>query len=138
MSAYIRDQFEELGAAVQTLNQDEAGNHLIADWGDGDEQVLILCHMDTVWPKGTLKVRPFQIENGLAYGPGILDMKAGIANSIHALKAIRSPKLKTQQRVRLLFNSDEEVGSPTSRLLIELEAKRSTHVFCLAPAPLTR
>ncbi len=60
-------------------------------------------------------------------------MKAGIANSIHALKAIRSLKLKTQQRVRLLFNSDEEVGSPTSRLLIELEAKRSTHVFCLEP-----
>lgn len=133
LSAYIRDQFEELGAVVQTINQDEAGNHLIADWGEGDPQVLILCHMDTVWPKGTLKERPFRIEDGLAYGPGILDMKAGIANSIHALKAIRSLELKTQHRVRLLFNSDEEVGSPTSRLLIEQEAKRSTHVFCLEP-----
>ena len=133
LSAYIRDQFEELGAVVQTINQDEAGKHLIADWGEGDPQVLILCHMDTVWPKGTLKERPFRIEDGLAYGPGILDMKAGIANSIHALKAIRSLELKTQHRVRLLFNSDEEVGSPTSRLLIEQEAKRSTHVFCLEP-----
>jgi len=133
LSAYIRDEFEELGAVVQTINQDEAGNHLIADWGEGDPQVLILCHMDTVWPKGTLKERPFRIEDGLAYGPGILDMKAGIANSIHALKAIRSLELKTQHRVRLLFNSDEEVGSPTSRLLIEQEAKRSTHVFCLEP-----
>ena len=133
LSAYIRDQFEELGAVVQTINQDEAGNHLIADWGEGDPQVLILCHMDTVWPKGTLKERPFRIEDELAYGPGILDMKAGIANSIHALKAIRSLELKTQHRVRLLFNSDEEVGSPTSRLLIEQEAKRSTHVFCLEP-----
>ena len=133
LSAYIRDQFEELGAAVQTVSQDEAGNHLIADWGDGDEQVLILCHMDTVWPTGTLKERPFRIENGLAYGPGILDMKAGIANSIHALKAIRSLELKTKQRVRFLLNSDEEVGSPTSRQLIEQEAKRSTHVFCLEP-----
>lgn len=133
LSAYIRDQFKELGAVVQTINQDEAGNHLIADWGEGDPQVLILCHMDTVWPKGTLKERPFRIEDELAYGPGILDMKAGIANSIHALKAIRSLELKTQHRVRLLFNSDEEVGSPTSRLLIEQEAKRSTHVFCLEP-----
>jgi glutamate carboxypeptidase len=60
-------------------------------------------------------------------------MKAGIANSIHALKAIRNLELKTKQRVRLLFNSDEEVGSPTSRALIEREAKRSTHVFCLEP-----
>ena len=133
LSAYIRNQFKELGAVVQTINQDEAGNHLIADWGEGDPQVLILCHMDTVWPKGTLKERPFRIEDELAYGPGILDMKAGIANSIHALKAIRSLELKTQHRVRLLFNSDEEVGSPTSRLLIEQEAKRSTHVFCLEP-----
>ena len=133
LSAYIRDEFEELGAVVQTINQDEAGNHLIADWGEGDPQVLILCHMDTVWPKGTLKERPFRIEDGLAHGPGILDMKAGIANSIHALKAIRSLELKTQHRVRLLFNSDEELGSPTSRLLIEQEAKRSTHVLCLEP-----
>ena len=133
LSAYIRDKLEEVGAEVQTIPQDEAGNHLMADWGDGDEQVLILCHMDTVWPTGTLREKPFRIEDGLAFGPGILDMKAGIANSIHALKAIRNLELKTKQRVRLLFNSDEEVGSPTSRELIEREAKRSTHVFCLEP-----
>ena len=133
LSSYIRDQLEELGATVQTIPQSEAGNHLMADWGDGDQQVLILCHMDTVWPTGTLQEKPFRIEGDLAYGPGILDMKAGIANSIHALKAIRSLELKTRQRVRLLFNSDEEVGSPTSRQLIEQEAKRSTHVFCLEP-----
>lgn len=134
LSSYIKDRLEALDAQVQVVAQKEAGDHLLADWGEGPEQVLILCHMDTVWPLGTLQEKPFRVEDGLAYGPGILDMKAGISICLHALDAIRSQGLSPQSRVRLLFNSDEEVGSTTSRSLIEEEAKKSSYVLVLEPA----
>ena len=133
-SSYIKDRLEALAARVQVVPQPEFGDHLLADWGEGPEQVLILCHMDTVWPQGTLELQPFRVEEGLAYGPGILDMKAGIAISLHALEALHSLGIAPQRRVRLLFNSDEEVGSPSSRSLIEEEAKQSAHVLVLEPA----
>ena len=126
LSSYIKDRLEALDANVQVVAQHEFGDHLLADWGEGAEQVLILCHMDTVWPQGTLQDKPFRVVDGLAYGPGILDMKAGIAISLHALEALHSLGLSPTSRVRLLFNSDEEVGSPTSRSLIEEEAKKVT------------
>ena len=134
LSTYIKDRLEGLDARVQVVPQKGAGDHLLADWGEGPEQILILCHMDTVWPKGTLAEKPFRVEDGLAYGPGILDMKAGIAIGLHALDAIRSLGLSTQSRVKLLFNSDEEVGSITSRSLIEDEARKSSYVLVLEPA----
>jgi glutamate carboxypeptidase len=133
LSAYIRDRLESIGVVVQPVPQTAVGDHLIADFGQGESQTLILCHMDTVWPPGTIMERPFRVENGLAYGPGILDMKAGIAITLHALEAIQALGLKPRQRVRVLLNSDEEVGSTTSREIIEEEARKSTHVFCLEP-----
>jgi glutamate carboxypeptidase len=133
LSAYIRDRLESMGVVVQPVPQTAVGDHLIADFGQGESQTLILCHMDTVWPPGTIMERPFRVENGLAYGPGILDMKAGIAITLHALEAIQALGLKPRQRVRVLLNSDEEVGSTTSREIIEEEARKSTHVFCLEP-----
>jgi len=134
LGAYVKGRLETLGALVEVVLQRETGDHLLAGLGDGPEQVLILCHMDTVWPPGTIQQKPFRVEDGLAYGPGILDMKAGIAITLHALEAMRTLGLAPQQRVKLLFNTDEEVGSPTSRALIEEEARKSTHVFCLEPA----
>ena len=134
LGAYLRDEMEAVGARVMPIPQTEAGDHFLADVGDGEEQVLVLCHMDTVWPQGTLQDKPFRIENGLAYGPGILDMKAGIAIGLHAVKALRSLEVSPQQRVRFLFNSDEELGSTTSRQIIEEESRKSTHVFCLEPS----
>ena len=138
LGGYIRGRLELMGALVQAVPQSTVGDHLIADFGQGDSQTLILCHMDTVWPKGTIVERPFRVEKGLAYGPGILDMKAGIAITLHALEAIQAMRLQPKQRVRILLNSDEEVGSTTSRQLIEEEAKKSTHVFCLEPGAGTR
>ena len=106
---------------------------LVADVGEGDQQVLLLCHMDTVWPTGTIQQRPFRVGAGLGYGPGILDMKAGIAIALHALETLKAHNSAPQQRVRIIVNSDEEVGSTTSRQLIEEEARKSTQVFCLEP-----
>jgi glutamate carboxypeptidase len=138
LGAYIRDRLESIGAMVRPVPQAAVGDHLIADFGQGESQTLILCHMDTVWPSGAILERPFRVQDGLAYGPGILDMKAGIAITLHALEAIQTLGLKPGQRVRVLLNSDEEVGSTTSREIIEEEARKSTHVFCLEPGPAPR
>ena len=134
LSSYIRDRLEALDAKVEVIPQAEAGDHLLAEWGEGDEQILILCHMDTVWPTGTLQDMPFRIHDGLVSGPGVLDMKAGIAINLHALNALKALGLAPQRRVKMVFNSDEEVGSTTSRALIEEEARKSAHVFVLEPA----
>ena len=133
LGAYIKGRLEAVGATVEVIPQTDVGDHLLAEVGEGEEQVLILCHMDTVWPGGTIQERPFRVENGMAYGPGILDMKAGIAVTIHALAAMRSLGVTPKQRVRIVINSDEELGSTTSRQLIEEQAKKSTHVYCLEP-----
>ncbi len=133
LGGFIKERFEELGAQVRLVPQEEVGDHLVADVGEGDQQVLLLCHMDTVWPTGTIQQRPFRVVAGLGYGPGILDMKAGIAIALHALETLKAHNLAPQQRVRILVNSDEEVGSTTSRQLIEEEAKKSAQVFCLEP-----
>lgn len=134
LSSYIKDRLESLNAEVEVVPQTEAGDHLVAEWGEGDEQILILCHMDTVWATGTLQEMPFCIQDGLVSGPGVLDMKAGIAINLHALAALNSLGLTPQRRVKMVFNSDEEVGSTTSRALIEEEARKSAHVFVLEPA----
>jgi len=134
LSSYIKERLETLGALVEVISQTEAGNHLLAEWGEGDEQILILCHMDTVWATGTLQNMPFRVQDGLVSGPGILDMKAGIAILLHALDALNNLGLSPHRRVKMVFNSDEEVGSTTSRALIEEEARKSAHVFVLEPA----
>ena len=134
LSAYIKSRLEALNAKVEVVPQAVAGDHLLAEWGEGDEQILILCHMDTVWPTGTLQEMPFRIKDGLVSGPGVLDMKAGIAINLHALEALKALGLAPQRRVKMVFNSDEEVGSTTSRALIEDESRKSAHVFVLEPA----
>ncbi len=134
VGAYVKNRLSHLGASVETVSQRERGDHLLATWGEGDGRAMILCHMDTVWPSGTTQQRPFRVEGGRALGPGVLDMKAGIAITIHAVEAIRDLGLTPSRSIRMLFSSDEEVGSPTSRSLIEEEARKSNHVFCLEPA----
>ncbi|MFC9503802.1 M20/M25/M40 family metallo-hydrolase [Streptomyces sp. NPDC057002] len=77
--------------------------------------VLVLCHYDTVWPAGTLAEWPFRVsEDGRATGPGVLDMKCGLAQAVWALCLLRELDLP-RPSVRLLFNGDEEIGSPVSR-----------------------
>ena len=97
LGGYIKERLEELGAQVRLVPQEEVGDHLVADVGEGDQQVLLLCHMDTVWPTGTIRQRPFRMEAGLGYGPGILDMKAGIAITLHALETLMAHNLAPQQ-----------------------------------------
>lgn len=133
LAQYMADRFAQIGAAVEFV-QTDAGDHLRASWGGGDEQVLVLCHLDTVWPVGELARRPFRVEGGRAYGPGVYDMKGGIVQAFFALKAIIGLNIRPDRKIVFLSTTDEESGSRSSRALIEQEALRSRFVFVPEPA----
>ena len=132
LARYMADRFAHIGADVEFL-QPNAGDHLRAAWGTGDEQVLVLCHLDTVWPKGDLARRPFRVEGGRAYGPGVYDMKGGTVQAFFALKAIIDLNIRPGHKIVFLCTCDEESGSVGSRATIEREALRSR--FVLVPEP---
>lgn len=97
-------------------------------------QILVLGHLDTVWPLGTLRSMPFRQEKGRLWGPGIFDMKAGIVLFLFAVQALRERDVPVVSRVLLQLNSDEEVGSESSRALTERNARASEAVLVLEPA----
>jgi glutamate carboxypeptidase len=96
-------------------------------------QILALGHSDTVWPLGTLKTMPFRRSRGRLWGPGVLDMKAGLVFFAFAMRILRELDVPVRRRVVLQVNSDEEVGSPTSRVLTEGIARKSAAVLVLEP-----
>ena len=129
----LRDRFETLGAAVEIVRQDEYGDHLVARWPGRGKPGLIIGHIDTVWPTGTLEHMPYREEAGKIYGPGVLDMKAGIAALVAALCMMRDSGNWPERAITVLINSDEEVGSPSSRQLVEWEAGRSAYAIVMEP-----
>jgi len=96
-------------------------------------QILVLGHSDTVWPLGTLARMPFRQERGRLWGPGVLDMKSGLAFFIFAMRALRALDIPVSKKVALQLNADEETGSHTSRALTENAARRSEMVLVLEP-----
>jgi glutamate carboxypeptidase len=96
-------------------------------------EILALGHSDTVWPMGTLAQMPFREADGRLWGPGVLDMKAGIAFFIYAVRALRELDIPVPSRVKLLINSDEEVGSNSSRTLTQETARKAKAVLVLEP-----
>jgi glutamate carboxypeptidase len=134
--AFVSEQLRALGASVTIAPQTAASNQIEATWPgtDPSTQFLTLCHLDTVWPIGTLAGMPLREENGKLFGPGVYDMKAGTAILLAALRMLRETGLPAKHPVRMLFTGDEEVGSLTSRALIEAEALRSLLTIVLEPA----
>ncbi len=130
----LERRLSAIGGRVQRLPQLTAGNHLRAEFGDGAPQVLVLCHFDTVWNVGQIRQMPVRLADGLLYGPGVYDMKAGIAIGLLAARAIRSAALSLPGRLVMLLTSDEETGSDSSRAIIEDEARRSLAVLVLEPS----
>lgn len=100
----------------------------------GKPGILISGHMDTVHPIGTLKLNPWRIENGRCYGPGIQDMKGGNYVSLEAIRQLARAGLETPLPVTVLFTPDEEVGTPSTRELIETEARKNKYVLVPEPA----
>jgi glutamate carboxypeptidase len=124
-------------ARVKTKAGGAFGKHLVAEMSlpgrSKRGQVLALGHSDTVWPLGTLRSMPFREQKGRLWGPGVLDMKAGIAFFIFAVRTLRELEIPVPSKVLLQLNSDEEVGSESSRALTEENASRSHAVLVLEP-----
>ena len=128
---YLGTKFQTLGGSVEYIPAERFGDHLVAKFdGASKSRMLILGHTDTVFPAGEVGRRPFRIENDRATGPGVFDMKAGITLIWAALRA--SGPLP--RPVTVLLTSDEEMGSPSSRELIEREAGAAGAVLVLEPS----
>jgi glutamate carboxypeptidase len=129
-------ELQSIGANVETVEIEDFGNHLIAEISgkDAEGSTLVIGHMDTVWEIGALGQMPFRVENGRAHGPGVFDMKAGLVQALYAIRALRATKRQPAARVVWVINSDEEVGSNSSRALIEQKARGCRAVFVLEPA----
>ena len=132
--AALAHHMTALGCRVTPIAAPGAGDHLRAEFGSGESQVLVLGHFDTVWPVGQLERMPVRVEDGRLYGPGTFDMKAGIAQALLAVRAIADTQARRPHRLVMLWTTDEEVGSTTSRGLIEAEARRSRAVLVLEPS----
>ena len=132
--AELASRLEAIGGRVTRLSRPERGDHLLAEFGCGESQILLLGHFDTVWPVGQLDRMPLTRSNGRLHGPGVFDMKAGIAIGMLATRALLEADARPSRRIVMLWTTDEEVGSGSSREAIEEEARRSAAVLVLEPS----
>ncbi|WP_100372153.1 M20 family metallopeptidase [Bacillus sp. FJAT-45037] len=133
----ITEKFLALGFSVRVVENEKVGNHLVIEHSEAEHRdVLIVAHMDTVFEEGTAKDRPFRIdpEKGRAYGPGVIDMKGSLVSVIYALRALKQVGDDSYKNVRIILNSDEEIGSKTSRALIEHATKGISYALIMEPA----
>ncbi|CAM3650442.1 M20 family metallopeptidase [Cohnella lubricantis] len=135
MADWYAFQFERIvGGRVSRQPNREYGDRLLCEAGEGERRVLLLGHLDTVWPAGEAERRPFTIRGGRAYGPGVYDMKAGLLQAMFALKALKEAgRFPADKTVAVFINSDEEISSVTSRAAIEEEAGSASAVLVLEP-----
>ena len=134
VGALVVEEARKLGAGIEIIHNIETGDHVIARWGRGGPGILLLCHMDTVFPLGTLAGMPYREADGRIFGPGTLDMKAGIVICLAAIDRLQAAGKSPAQPVTLFCTSDEEAGSQTSRLHIERLAQDAAVVFVLESA----
>jgi glutamate carboxypeptidase len=132
---FIASRFADIGGNIEYVQSDRFGNHLLARFpGKTDRRILLLGHTDTVWPAGETGKRPFKVDDGKAFGPGVFDMKSGIVLIWMALRALKNTRGGLTNPVTVLLNSDEEIGSNSSRALIESEASGCRAVFVMEPS----
>lgn len=137
--AELQRRLEAMGGEVSRLSRADGGDHLRAEFRQRSStrdsgQILLLGHFDTVWPVGQLSRMPLQISDGRLHGPGVFDMKAGIAIAMLATRALCADNSSSSRRIVMLWTTDEEIGSGSSRAAIEEEARRSAAVLVLEPS----
>ncbi len=136
LGEFLAQQFAAAGGRPKFHRQSERGNHLQVDFpgADGRRPVMLLGHFDTVWAVGTLAKMPWRVDKGRAWGPGSYDMKSGITLMLHALAGLRELRGELPRPVTVLLNTDEEVGSHSSRAIIERLARQSAAVLIMEPS----
>jgi glutamate carboxypeptidase len=133
----IAQGYDDLPASVERITgRDGCGDHLVvrSAWGQDAPGILVLSHHDTVHPMGFIKRLPFKVDGDRAFGPGIYDMKGGAYLAYHAFRQICANGARSPLGITQLYVSDEEIGSPTSRALIEAEGRKAKYVLVTEPA----
>jgi glutamate carboxypeptidase len=132
--AEFRRRAADIGMRMRVETRPDAGDHSVVELGEGRPRILLVGHVDTVWPHGQIRRMPLERRDGRLWGPGTLDMKVGVAMGLLATRAVFATLAPARGTVAMLVTSDEETGSRTSRTLIEAEAQASDAVLVLEPA----
>jgi glutamate carboxypeptidase len=133
----VAEQYRDLPVTLERVaGVDGCGDHLVArsTWGQERPGILVLSHLDTVHPMGFIARLPFKVEGDSAFGPGIYDMKGGAYIAHQAFRALCATADRSPLGITHMFTSDEEIGSPTSRALIEMEGRKAKYVLVTEPA----
>ena len=137
LASLVADGYRDLPVSIERIaGRDGCGDHLAvrSSWGQDRPGILVLSHLDTVHPLGFIERLPFRIEGDSAFGPGIYDMKGGAYLAYHAFRQLCAGPEHSPLGVTQLYVSDEEIGSPTSRALIEKEGRKAKYVLVTEPA----
>ncbi len=137
LATMVADGYRDLPARIERVaGTSGCGDHLVArsSWGQDAPGILVLSHLDTVHPMGFIERLPFKIEGDSAFGPGIYDMKGGAYLAYHAFAQLCEGGERAALGITHLYVSDEEIGSPTSRALIEAEGRKAKYVLVTEPA----
>ncbi|MHC6154997.1 M20 family metallopeptidase [Bradyrhizobium elkanii] len=133
----VASGYRDLPATVERIaGRDGCGDHLVtrSSWGQDAPGILVLSHLDTVHPMGFIERLPFKVDGDSAFGPGIYDMKGGAYLAYHAFRQACADDARPSLGITQLYVSDEEIGSPTSRALIEAEGRKAKYVLVTEPA----
>src|SRR6266550_8911951 len=132
LASLVADGYRDLPVTIERVaGRGGCGDHVLArsSWGRDAPGILVLSHLDTVHPMGFIERLPFKIEGDSAFGPGIYDMKGGAYLAYHAFRQLCTGAERPPLGITHLYSSDEEIGSPTSRALIEAEGRKAKYVL---------
>jgi glutamate carboxypeptidase len=137
LTTLVADHYRDLPVSIERIpGRDGCGDHLVtrSSWGQDAPGILVLSHLDTVHPMGFIERLPFKVDGDSAFGPGIYDLKGGAYIAHHAFRQICAAGGRSALGITHIYTSDEEIGSPTSRALIEAEGARAKYVLVTEPA----
>lgn len=138
-SSFVIEEFKKTGANIIRFPQKKIGALYVAEYPHPapktkTEQILLLTHIDTVWPVGKIHTMPFYVSEEKVFGPGVLDMKASLVMTLFSLKALNELNIQPQKKIAVFINSAEETGSSVSYEVIRNLCKKSSSVLCLEPS----
>jgi len=138
-SDFVIKEFKKIGAKVTRFPQKKIGDLHTIHYPSlksevKKEQILLLTHIDTVWPLGKIQTMPFYLSGKKIFGPGVLDMKAGLVMALYALKTLHELNIKPEKNIVVFINSAEEIGDDAAYEIIRKLAKKSEYVLCLEPS----
>src|SRR5580704_12983100 len=137
LATMVADGYRDLPVTIERIaGRSGCGDHLAvrSNWGQDAPGILVLSHLDTVHPMGFIERLPFRVDGDSAFGPGIYDMKGGAYIAYHAFRQLCATAERAPLGITHLYTSDEEIGSPTSRAMIEAEGRKAKYVLVTEPA----